>query len=86
MKLGKGKTDSPAFGGKPTLINKDGKRVAIDTKKSKHYYQKDYSPRQITSEFFDFINVPDGKMLSKAALHMAKNDKNLLKRFVIKKI
>ena len=79
MKLGKGKTDSPAFGGKPTLINKDGKRVAIDTKKSKHYYVKDYSPKRITQEFFDFINVPDGKALNQAANFMAKNDPNLRK-------
>ena len=46
MKLDSKRTGSPAFGGKPFLVNQKGKRVAIDTKKSTHYYQKDYSPRK----------------------------------------
>ena len=65
-----------AFKGKPVVINEFGERVAIDTKKSKHHYIKDYSRKQVTQEFFDFINGP-GDALDKAAAYMARNDKEL---------
>ena len=53
------------------------KKVIKNPSESKHYYTKDYYKRKITEEFFDFINVPDGKALDKAALYMAKNDLKL---------
>ena len=73
------RTGSPAFAGKPTIVNQFGNVVAIDAKKSKHFYVKDYSRRQVTEDFLDFINVPDGKALDKAATYMAKNDSKLRK-------
>jgi hypothetical protein len=73
---GEGVVSKQAFGGKPVVVNEFGNRVAIDTKKSKHHYVKEYSRKQVTEEFFDFINGP-GDALDKAAAYMARNDKDL---------
>ena len=73
------KGEPKKYAGKPVIKNEHGNFVPIDTKRSKHHYVKNYSRKQITNEFFDFINVPDGVGLKRAAAYMATNDPELLK-------
>jgi len=61
-----------------SVVNEKGNRVFIDAKKSKHHYIKDYSRKQVTEEFFDFINM-SGDAFDKAAAFMARNDSELRK-------
>ena len=56
------------------VMNEDGGRVEVDKRLSKHHYVKDYSRRQVTGEFFDFING-SSNAFERAAAYMAKNDK-----------
>ena len=73
------KGEPKKYAGKPVIKNEHGNFVPIDTKRSKHHYVKNYSRKQITDEFFDFINVPDGVGLKRAAAYMATHDPELLK-------
>tara|TARA_R110002050_G_scaffold66303_4_gene143190 strand:+ start:2 stop:3019 length:3018 start_codon:yes stop_codon:yes gene_type:complete len=66
-----------AFAGKKVVLNEKGNYVAIDPKLSKHYYIKDYSRKQVTPEFFEFIGTDHA--LNKAAAYMANNDAELKK-------
>ena len=73
------KGEPKRYDGKPVVVNEHGNYVPIDTKRSKHHYVRDYSRKQITDEFFDFINVPDGVGLKRAAAYMATHDAELIK-------
>ena len=73
------KGEPKKYAGKPVIKNEHNNFVPIDTKRSKHHYVKNYSRKQITNEFFDFINVPDGVGLKRAAAYMATHDPELLK-------
>ena len=53
-------------------------KVVNNPKLSKHHYIKDYSRKQVTEEFFDFINM-SGDAFDKAAAFMARNDSELRK-------
>ena len=61
-----------------SVVNENGNRAFVDAKKSKHHYIKDYSRKQVTEEFFDFINM-SGDAFDKAAAFMARNDSELRK-------
>lgn len=62
-----------AKGKSNNVINQNGTLVSVDSKKSKHFYVKNYSRRQITDKFFDFISSSNDTLLE-TANYMAKND------------
>lgn len=55
------------------VLNKNGLEVTVDNKLSNHFYVKNYSRRQITDKFFDFISSSNNTLLE-TANYMAKND------------
>ena len=56
------------------VVNNEGNRVKVDKKKSKHFYLENYSRRQMTEEFFQFIDGTKAGF-ERAAKYMAKHDK-----------
>jgi hypothetical protein len=62
-----------AKGESSKVINQAGLEVTVDNKMSNHFYVKNYSRRQVTDKFFDFISSSNNTLLE-TANYMAKND------------
>ena len=61
-----------------TVINKDGKRVRVNAKKSHHHYQTEYSRRVISDDFKELM-TDNKNVFNEVVRHVMENDKQFSK-------